>query len=54
MNRGESFGEFNLGSTIVLIFEAPQNFKFDVKQTDKILFGNRLGSCMVSNDDNYK
>lgn len=48
VKRGDSFGEFNLGSTIVLIFEAPKNFDFNVEQNDKVLFGSQLGSASFS------
>lgn len=44
VKRGDNFGEFNLGSTIVLIFEAPKNFDFNISQNDKVLFGSQLGS----------
>ncbi|XP_073917518.1 phosphatidylserine decarboxylase proenzyme, mitochondrial isoform X1 [Castor canadensis] len=44
MRKGEHLGEFNLGSTIVLIFEAPQDFKFRLKPGQKIRFGEALGS----------
>jgi phosphatidylserine decarboxylase len=41
--KGEMFGEFNLGSTVVLIFEAPRNFEFKVQIGQKVLYGQPLG-----------
>ena len=43
ISKGEMVGEFNLGSTIVLLFEAPENFQFTVKPEQKVLFGEPLG-----------
>jgi phosphatidylserine decarboxylase len=48
VKRGEAFGEFNLGSTIVLIFEAPENFEFNISQNEKVLYGSKLGSSVFS------
>lgn len=44
LKRGDDFGEFNLGSTIVLIFEAPKNFEFEIIPGEKIFLGTQLGS----------
>ncbi len=44
MRKGEHLGEFNLGSTIVLLFEAPQGFTFNLKAGQKIRFGEPLGT----------
>ncbi|XP_069789205.1 phosphatidylserine decarboxylase proenzyme, mitochondrial isoform X4 [Narcine bancroftii] len=44
MRKGEHLGEFNLGSTIVLIFEGPKDFTFNLKPGQKIRFGEALGS----------
>ncbi|ROL48766.1 Phosphatidylserine decarboxylase proenzyme, mitochondrial [Anabarilius grahami] len=44
MRKGEHLGEFNLGSTIVLLFEAPRDFTFNLQAGQKIRFGEPLGT----------
>ncbi|GME99260.1 unnamed protein product [[Candida] boidinii] len=41
--KGEEIGGFELGSTIVLIFEAPKNFEFSLKENQIIKLGEKIG-----------
>lgn len=41
-DKGEEFGMFNTGSTIVLIFEAPKDIQWMVKEGDRVQVGNKL------------
>lgn len=43
LSKGEEVGGFKLGSTVVLVFEAPDNFKFNLEVGQKIKMGEKLG-----------
>jgi len=42
LNKGQEMGYFKMGSTIALIFEAPQSQSFFVKSGEKISLGQKL------------
>jgi phosphatidylserine decarboxylase len=43
--KGQPFGEFRLGSTIVLLFEAPKDYKFKLVNGQRILVGEGISDC---------
>ncbi|XP_056434919.1 LOW QUALITY PROTEIN: phosphatidylserine decarboxylase proenzyme, mitochondrial-like [Gadus chalcogrammus] len=45
LRKGEPLGEFNLGSTVVLLFEAPPDFSFSLRPGQHIRFGQPLAAC---------
>lgn len=40
---GQEIGGFCLGSTVVLVFSAPENFQFDVQANQKVQVGQKIG-----------
>ncbi|EDO37001.1 predicted protein [Nematostella vectensis] len=48
--KGDQIGGFKLGSTIVLVFEAPENFRFCVEPGQKIKYGQRLGELTLDSE----
>ncbi|KAL5477073.1 hypothetical protein EMCRGX_G023815 [Ephydatia muelleri] len=51
--KGDRVGNFNLGSTVVLVFRAPKNFSFLVNPGQTVKYGQSLGQ-ISSNTPNYK
>lgn len=43
MKKGDRVGNFNLGSSVVLVFEAPKDFEFAVEPGQIIKHGQPLG-----------
>ena len=39
-------GDFNFGSTIVLVFEAPQSFRFKFNPGERVKYGQGLGDII--------
>ena len=46
MRPAQEMGGFCLGSTIVLVFEAPKTFEFQVQAGQKVKVGQRLGDVV--------
>ena len=54
LRPGEEMGGFCLGSTVVLVFEAPKEFEFNVHAGQKIKVGQRLGDVKPLEDSEKK
>ena len=51
MKKGKRIGHFCLGSSVVLIFEAPVNFRFNVKVGQTVKYGQPLGTTELPDPD---
>jgi phosphatidylserine decarboxylase len=47
----QEMGGFCLGSTIVLVFEAPTNFEFNIQADQKVKVGEKLGDVVKDKSD---
>ncbi|XP_063989499.1 phosphatidylserine decarboxylase proenzyme, mitochondrial [Diachasmimorpha longicaudata] len=47
VKKGELFGEFRMGSTVVLLFEAPEDFQFSVEAGQAIKVGQGLAEGFI-------
>ncbi|XP_069135264.1 phosphatidylserine decarboxylase proenzyme, mitochondrial-like isoform X2 [Argopecten irradians] len=52
VKKGEMFGEFNMGSTVVLVFEAPQDFQFTCESGQQVKCGIAMGNDEIVSDKN--
>ena len=46
LGKGQRLGTFHMGSSIVLVFEAPKGFEFCVQPGDSVRYGQPLGQLM--------
>ena len=44
LSRGEHVGWFSMGSAVVLVFEAPDDFQFCIQPGEKVILGQPLGT----------
>ena len=43
LSKGDRLGWFSMGSSVVLVFEAPRDFRFVVEPGQRVLWGQPLG-----------
>lgn len=51
INKGQMFGEFRMGSTIVLLFEAPKDFQCSMKVGQTVKVGQGLTTCNATGEE---
>lgn len=43
LKKGQEVGMFRLGSTVVMVFEAPESFTWQIKEGDSVKYGQTIG-----------